>query len=84
MTNAIPAQTIKTVARSVFREASSYGFGPVDIVRLINELMDLCKESSDAEPAGATAAGTAEAEFTGDDLRLPLVGKHIVIRGFRD
>ena len=64
MAKAIPIQTIQAVARSVFREASGYGFGPVDIVRLINELMDLCKVSSEFETSGAEPATDAGAQLS--------------------
>ena len=37
---AVPKQTVQTVARSIYKEATKYGFGPLDIIRLINELMD--------------------------------------------
>lgn len=48
ISKAIPAQTTQAVARSIYKAASGYG-GPADIVRLINELMDLCKVASESE-----------------------------------
>jgi RimJ/RimL family protein N-acetyltransferase len=37
----VPPDTIKVFARSIHEEATQYGFGQLDLVRLINELMDL-------------------------------------------
>jgi RimJ/RimL family protein N-acetyltransferase len=37
----VPPDTIKVFARSIHDEATQYGFGQLDLVRLINELMDL-------------------------------------------
>ena len=47
MKNQIPTTTIETLARSIFKDASKYGFDRVDIIRLINALMDLCTASED-------------------------------------
>lgn len=41
MTDSIPNETIHTFARSICAEAGKYGFGQVDLLRLINEMMDL-------------------------------------------
>ena len=82
MPEAIPAQTIQTVARSIFKEASSYGFGPLDIVRLINELMDLCMGNSEAEADTSPSNAEALSDFGDQPLQLPLHGKHVKIRAF--
>ena len=37
MPKEIPSQTIHALARSIFKEASSYGFRQVDIIRLVND-----------------------------------------------
>jgi len=61
----MPAVTIETLARSVFEQATSYGFTRIDHVRLASALLSLCnapelaiRRSSDA--ARGTAAQTAE------------------------
>jgi RimJ/RimL family protein N-acetyltransferase len=45
MASQIPAVTIDTFARSIFREAKRYGFDQIDVVRLVNALMDMSIES---------------------------------------
>ena len=80
---AIPAQTIQTVARSIYREASTYGFAPLDIIRLINELMDLTKMGSETETAATDALAGIEDDFGSQSLEFPLVGKRIRIREFQ-
>jgi len=82
MEKKIPSETIDTLARSIFKEASGYGFGQVDIIRLINVLMDLC---TDVESATGTAEEEARPDigaFTGPPVELPIVGERIRIRPF--
>jgi RimJ/RimL family protein N-acetyltransferase len=43
--NHIPDETIRTFARTIFHESQKYGFGSVDVVRLINALMDMTADS---------------------------------------
>jgi RimJ/RimL family protein N-acetyltransferase len=83
MKRKIPSETIDTLAPSVFKEASGYGFGQLDIVRLINVLMALCTD------VGLSAKTPEEEEvrpdlgaFTGSPIELPLVGERITIRSF--
>lgn len=83
MSKGIPAQTIQTVARSIYKEASDYGFGPVDIVRLINDLMDLCKTGSEAESDARISYAGDEADHSTTALQLPLTGNRVNIREFR-
>ena len=40
MAKSIPSDTVQAFARSIFAEATDYGFSQVDILRLINALMD--------------------------------------------
>ncbi|MDH4106814.1 MAG: GNAT family N-acetyltransferase [Gammaproteobacteria bacterium] len=51
----IPLDTIKAFARTIFAESHRYGFRQLDIVRLINELMDLSTgiEATQVAPASA-------------------------------
>jgi RimJ/RimL family protein N-acetyltransferase len=83
MADEIPAVTIDVLARSIYKEASSYGFQQVDIIRLINELMDLCS-GPDAIVDGQ-ASGVARATPAGSPdrvERLPVEGEHVVIRSY--
>ena len=82
MERKIPPETIDTLARSIFKEASGYGFGQVDIIRLINVLMDLCTDSE--FPANSPGEETRPdlGALTGPPLELPLVGERIKIRPF--
>jgi RimJ/RimL family protein N-acetyltransferase len=41
MANPIPDETIRTYARSIVHESQKYGFGRLDMVRLVSTLMDL-------------------------------------------
>ncbi len=52
--SAIPEETIQAFARTISQEAKKYGFGELDVVRLINALMDLTSNE------GATTAGHAQ------------------------
>jgi RimJ/RimL family protein N-acetyltransferase len=81
MDNQIPLATIQTLARSIFKEASKYGFGQLDIIRLVNELMDYCtnQEGEVAEPTEAHELRTFSAH---EAVRLPLTSKRLIIRSF--
>jgi RimJ/RimL family protein N-acetyltransferase len=84
MADEIPDATISTLARSIYKEASSYGFQQLDIVRLINQLMDLCTASGDAE-AGASSVKIRSKFISEDELtELPVKGERVIIRAFRD
>ena len=82
MTQGIPIQTVQTVARSIYKEATKYGFGPLDIIRLINELMDLAK-SGDEGVSEENDPGVEAVDITTVDCRqLPVTGSHVKIREF--
>ena len=83
MTNKIPAPTIHALARSIFKDASSYGFRQVDIIRLVNELMDLCTSGTEAN--NGDPSPLPEIVTIPDDLppQLPLTGEQVKIRAFR-
>ena len=40
MDKEIPQPTIQAFSRSIFKEATKYGFGQLDVIKLINELID--------------------------------------------
>ncbi|MDJ0710591.1 MAG: GNAT family protein [Woeseiaceae bacterium] len=84
MTKEIPIQTIQTIGRSIFKEASSYGFAPIDMVRLINELMDLCTADDGGElSAGADKAENAAVTAHADVGELPIHGQRVSIRAYQ-
>jgi RimJ/RimL family protein N-acetyltransferase len=84
MTKSIPQPTIQALSRSVFKEATQYGFGQIDIIRLINELMDLCREDPNSlreyEPNIGRSLQGVVAEF--EDL--PLQGPNVVVRAYEE
>ena len=63
MASRIPAVTIDTFARSIFRESRKYGFDQIDVVRLVNALMDMSidagtdSDTQNTEPSESTPAG---------------------------
>lgn len=83
MADKIPEQTISTLARSIFREASSYGFGQVDVVRLVNELMDLCTGDPAANSVPQTRAIEDLDKLSQSAGQLPLIGERVKIRAYQ-
>lgn len=83
MADKIPEQTISTLARSIFREASSYGFGQVDVVRLVNELMDLCTGDPAANSVPQTRAIEDLDKLSQSTGQLPLIGERVKIRAYQ-
>ncbi len=47
----IPPETVETFARTIYREASKYGFAKIDFIRLINVLLDLPTAAGSRPPA---------------------------------
>ena len=81
MDNQIPLATIQALARSIFKEASKYGFGQLDIIRLVNELMDYCTKQ-DGEVAGQPEAHALPTLSASEAGQLPLTSKRLMIRSF--
>ncbi|MDJ0793312.1 MAG: GNAT family protein [Woeseiaceae bacterium] len=80
--NSIPQETIRAFSRSIFKEASKYGFGKVDVIKMINELLDLCSAGVKKDVAGDLATGD-ESDLAAVDCRsLPLVGARLSIREY--
>ena len=79
MAKSIPDATIAALSRSIHKEARRYGFGQLDVVRLINELMDLSSESG-----GGAATETLDDSDQGPlepiMEELPLHGDRVRIR----
>ena len=82
MADEIPDATISTLARSIYKEASSYGFQQLDIVRLINQLIDLCTASEKAV-VDDTGVEVGMRFLSNDSLtELPVKGERVRIRAF--
>lgn len=82
MDNKIPSATIDALARSIFKEASGYGFGQVDIIRLINVLMDL-SIGTEVPVQNSPIDDRLRASYQSDKpANLPLVGDRVIIRAF--
>jgi len=81
MDNQIPLATIQTFARSIFKEASKYGFGQLDIIRLVNELMDYCTDQ-EGGAMGPTDTHEIPTLLASETSCLPLTGKRLMIRSF--
>lgn len=78
----IPAETVYALARSIYKEASTYGFDQVDFIRLMNELMDLCTGSESLVPNSARERHPRDSSESDELRRLPLHGDRIIIRKF--
>lgn len=81
MNKQIPIATIQTFARSIFKEASKYGFGQLDVIRLVNELMDYCSNQEGAA-VGANDPGEQPTLLPSEASGLPLTGERFMIRPF--
>lgn len=81
MDNQIPLATIQTLAHSVFREATKYGFDQLDMIRLVNELMEYCtaQERQITEPNDSSELPTV---LTSGTACLPLSSERLMIRAF--
>ena len=84
----ITEEAIETLARSIFKEASQYGFSQLDYVRFVNALLDhSMQNSSDLE-----VSSRERSEYVSENDRLlrelspvelPLEGERLVIRRFQ-
>jgi RimJ/RimL family protein N-acetyltransferase len=81
MDNQIPLATVQALARTIFKEASTYGFGQLDIIRLVNELMDYCT-GQDQENAEQNRSRENPAVSSSKATSLPLTAEHLQIRSF--
>lgn len=76
----IPKTTIQAFSRTVYKEAIGYGFGQIDVIRLINELMDLCSSTTNGQSSVlSTVDDVACSEFL-EFSELPLRGPRVHIR----
>jgi RimJ/RimL family protein N-acetyltransferase len=78
----IPNLTLKTLARTFFKEATGYGFTQVDYVKFVNILLDMAMKS-DPEVAERSGSGGYELPVgTTVSAGLPLRGEHLIVRQF--
>lgn len=76
---------METLARSIYKDATQYGFGQLDFVRLINELMDICTGSeSDVVQSGTAQESALDTLQSADFGSLPIRGPRLVVRKFED
>ncbi len=78
----IPGPTIEAYSRSIYKEARKYGFGLVDIVKLINELMDLCGTDGGVTPHPGSSHTDVSTLPADRFLELPIQGPQVTIRAF--
>ena len=84
----ITEEAIETLARSIFKEASQYGFSQLDYIRFVNALLDhSMQNNSDLE-----ISSRARSEFVAETdkglrelspVELPVESERLVIRPFR-
>ncbi len=77
----IPDATIKAFSRSIYKEASKYGFSQIDVIKLINNLMGLCGDG-ESDNEVSTEAASSSVPDSRDCLTLPIKGENIDIRAF--
>ncbi len=82
MSKAIPQETVQTLARSIHREARDYGFAQVDMVRLVNELMDLSTRDGGFGATDVAQQSAVQLPDGVDFTALPLRGENIVVRDY--
>ena len=80
----IPSMTIEALSRGVFKEACNYGFSQVDIIKLINNLMDLCSAGVSRELEASDKSSDYRDIASADFQALPLTGERICIRCFQE
>ncbi len=87
----IPDTTIEALARSFFKESSTYGFGRMDYLRFVNTLLDIATvdTGSQSENAGQRIIPGVEEPATKsaklpdiDAVSLPLNGVKLTIRNY--
>jgi len=81
MQKEIPISTVRVFARTIFKEASAYGFRQLDFIRLVNELLDSSAVNehldSKQEPKHDDDAGSR-----GKFSSLPITGERVIVRDF--
>jgi len=78
----IPQATIEAFARSIFKEATKYGFGQIDVIKLINQLMGLCNPDDFGDSPAAAEEVIHRKLEPGAASTLPIRSERIHIREF--
>jgi len=82
----IPDLTLETLSRTFYKQATKYGFAPVDYVRYVNKLLDIAMHANPRPDDGdAGALRSVEADEKKQPVRadeLPLQGDGVVVRKF--
>jgi RimJ/RimL family protein N-acetyltransferase len=73
----IPQATIEMLARSFFRESSSYGFNQLDYLRFVNLLLDYAMKNQKKTKARQEPKNESKGS---KPISLPLKGDRIIIR----
>ncbi len=79
----VPTKTIETFSRSIYAEASKYGFSQIDVIKLINSLMDLCSGDGEFTPSRSKQSSQVE-QLPKQYQNLPLSGEKLMIRAFQN
>jgi len=79
--NKIPAATIDTFARSIFKQAKDYGFGQIDYIRLVNKILD-CATNSNDNTENDSCEEKDKKKIGIDAKKLPVRSERIMIREF--
>jgi RimJ/RimL family protein N-acetyltransferase len=78
MSDSTPIETIRAFAKTIHGEARKYGFDAIDMVRLINELMDLSTEDNLSSDDVIRSHGTTQELVT--VTSFPLQSRRLEIR----
>jgi RimJ/RimL family protein N-acetyltransferase len=81
----IPNNTLETLARNIFKEASSYGFKQVDYVRFVNMILDYSMRDEDRKDERAKKRAKSKEKIDralkdAKSITLPIKGENISIR----
>ncbi len=83
----IPQQTVEAFARNFFKQASEYGFGQLDYIRFVNQLLDISMKNTVSVRSrvnGATdQVRRPDTLHEQVSLELPIDGKHVRIRAYQ-
>lgn len=83
MKKTVATTTIETFARSIYKEASQYGFDQVDVIKLINRLMDLCNTDVVSELETEKRDTSYLESLSASPVSLPVSDGEICIREYR-
>lgn len=82
----IPQQTLEALARSFFRESSSYGFRRIDYVRFVNLLLDMAIRKKNANIMAPCSKKSEKldifgcSDYSSKPIDLPIIGNCVCVR----